>query len=77
MIENLKDLKEFFALCREFAVTEIEFGGCKVKLGPAPIVEPVTMPETKSEVDRFIDGSITQDELVYWSAGNAEQAGET
>ena len=76
MIESLKDLKEFLTICREQTVTEITFSGCHVKFGPVPVIEPVAAPETKSEIDKFIDGQISQEELIFYSAGGPEQQGE-
>lgn len=75
MINNLKDLKALFKLCRAQGVTDIEMDGLKLKFGDMP-----QSPQMLDELDpsepyaNFPQGELTQDQLAYYSAGGKPES---
>lgn len=75
MIKDLKDLKNLLKLCRSQGVTELEFGGVRLKLGDLPIEKSKQEHVDDNEIDsdnpysNFPDGILTAEQLAFYSAG--------
>jgi hypothetical protein len=68
MIQDLKDLKALFKLCRAQGVLELKMNGIELKLGNLPT------ENTTQESSEYESEMISDDKLLYWSTpqGQAE-----
>lgn len=74
MIQDLKDLKALFKLCRLQGVTDIKLHGVEIKFGDMPL-SPRQIQEQESNEDpanpwgNFPQGELTPEQLAFYSAG--------
>lgn len=74
MINDIKDLRAVFKLCRAQGVTEIKLNGVEIKFGdmPAgPLASTSQDPDLESSTPwaNFPDRVLTPEELIYYSSG--------
>ena len=77
-LPDLKQLAKVIALCRKTGVTKLECGTLRLELGDEPQPKtraikaertPVENTDTLNPYANFPDRILTQEELVYFSAG--------
>lgn len=71
MINNLKDLKSLFKLCRAQGITDFEMGEFKIKFGDLPrdLSEQDLDIDPDNRYSDFPQGELTQEQLAFYSAG--------
>jgi hypothetical protein len=69
-LPDLKQLDKVIALCRKRGVSEITVGDITLKLGAKPSKAP------KHE-ELPIEDTMTDEELMFWSAGNVVESKES
>ncbi len=77
MIQDLKDLKALFKLCRAQGITDFEMNGIKVKFGDIPteikhagdVGESIQDPT--NPYANFPQGELTPEQLLFYSAGGS------
>lgn len=72
MINDIKDLKQLFKLCRQQGVTEIKLGDTEIKFGEMPMQQSSVMNESQSEESpygNFPSGELTPEQLMFYSSG--------
>jgi hypothetical protein len=75
MINDLKDLKALFKLCRAQGITAFKMNGIEITLGDLPTEEQQTSMQGEISQDptnqwaNFPDRILTPDELAFYSAG--------
>ena len=71
MIQDLKDLKALFKLCRAQGITDFKMNGLEIKFGDLP--SDGSISETSSDVGspyaNFPSGELTPEQLMFYSAG--------
>lgn len=70
MIKDFKDLEKLFKLCRKQGIYDMDFNGIKFKLGELP-TDPASPDaiEKSNQMDGFPTGILTQEQLMFYSAG--------
>ena len=76
---DIKDLKKLVKYARQSGITELKAEGVEFKLSPELPIKPrkgkrVDVSEQVNEVET--DGP-TQEELLFWSAGNVAEVKES
>lgn len=74
MINDLKDLKALFKLCRAQGITAFKMNGIEVTLGEMPTTqgasyEQETVQDPASPYANFPDRILTPEELIFYSSG--------
>lgn len=73
MINDLKDLKALFKLCRAQGITQFKMNGVEVSFGDLPSNQQTDQQETiqdpASPWANFPDRILTPDELTFYSSG--------
>jgi hypothetical protein len=73
MINDLKDLKALFKLCRAQGITDFKMNGIDIKFGDLPQGQiPYQEPSVDDPVNRyagFPQGELTASQLAFYSAG--------
>lgn len=74
MINDIKDLKSLFKLCRAQGVTEIKVAGVEIKFGDMPHNQGVEINSSSAEdpanpYGNFPQGELTPEQLAFYSAG--------
>lgn len=65
MIEDLKDLKQLFKLCRAQGITDFKMNGIEIKFGDIPTTRAIS----EDELTGFPDGELSPEQLMFYSAG--------
>jgi hypothetical protein len=74
MINDLRDLKALFKLCRQQGVNSIKLNGVEINFGEMPVLHG-TIQEQQSSEDQtnpyanFPQGDLTPEQLMFYSAG--------
>lgn len=74
MINELKDLKQLFKLCRQQGVTEIKLSGVEIKFGDMPLESKSgsLIDSTQDEASpyaNFPQGDLKPEQLIFYSSG--------
>jgi hypothetical protein len=74
MINDLKDLKALFKLCRAQGITTFKMNGIEVNFGELPTQQQAsynqeTAEEAASPYANFPDRILTPEELIFYSSG--------
>jgi hypothetical protein len=76
MINDLKDLKALFKLCRAQGITEFKMGTIDIKFGELPRApgssvseQDLSSEDPANPYANFPQGELTPDQLVFYSAG--------
>jgi len=74
MINDLKDLKALFKLCRAQGITEFKMSGVEIKFGemPSTTSQPgveLVSEESSNVYANFPQGELTPEQLIFYSAG--------
>jgi hypothetical protein len=74
MIQDLKDLKKLFTLCRTQGITEFKMNGIEIKFGDLPLTNQQIQDQTSSEDPanpwaNFPAGELTPEQLAFYSSG--------
>lgn len=74
MINELKDLRALFKLCRSLGITEFKMNGIEIKFGDLPmtqsqIQDSISQEDPTNPWANFPDGELTPDQLAFYSAG--------
>lgn len=78
MINDLKDLKALFKLCRAQGITDFKMNGIEIKLGEMPVLRG-TQQESQGEESEsnpyagFPQGTLTEEQLIFYSSGGKPQ----
>lgn len=74
MINDLKDLKALFKLCRAQGVTAFKMNGIEVTLGDLPVPHGTSQEAQGEELESnpyagFPQGTLTEEQLIFYSSG--------
>jgi len=73
MINDLKDLKSLFKLCRSQGVTEIKLNGVEISFGEMPMTQGQIQEQMSSqETDKYANfpqGELTPEQLAFYAVG--------
>ena len=74
MINDLKDLKALFKLCRAQGITTFKMNGIEVNFGDIPTEQPTSYSqeedqEPTSKYANFPNRILSDEELAFYSAG--------
>jgi len=74
MINDLKDLKALFKLCRAQGITQFKMNGVEVSFGELPADQKSsyneeTIQDPASPYANFPDRILTPEELIFYSSG--------
>jgi len=73
MINDLKDLKALFKLCRAQGVTSIKLNGVEIAFGDLPNVPHGTIQESVEDPTNpyanFPQGELSPEQLMFYSSG--------
>jgi hypothetical protein len=75
MIDDLKDLKALFKLCRAQGITEFKMNGIEVKFGDIQSSSSTSISDQDIQLDpaspyaNFPQGELTPEQLAFYSAG--------
>lgn len=72
VISDFKDLKKLLELCRKQGIEEMDFQGMKFKFGPLPTAAGAasdTEIESDNPYANFPDGTLSPEQLMFYSAG--------
>lgn len=75
MINDLKDLKALFKLCRAQGITQFKMNGIEISLGELPTEQQANSMQGEVQQDptnqwaNFPDRILTAEELAFYSSG--------
>lgn len=74
MINDLKDLKALFKLCRLQGITDFEMSGLRIKLGEMPVSRQqvrdyLSEQDAANPYANFPQGELSPEQLAFYSAG--------
>lgn len=75
MINDLKDLKKLFMLCRAQGVDSIKLNGVEINFGSMPVPRGTEQSASMAYEDQvskwanFPEGELTPEQLAFYSAG--------
>lgn len=70
MINDLKDLKALFKLCRAQGIIDFKMNGLEIKFGDLPQDKNFQFEsDNSSPYANFPDGELTPEQLAFYSAG--------
>ena len=73
MINDLKDLKALFKLCRAQGITQFKMNGVEVSFGDMPVPQGTTQEIESQDLTNpyanFPSGDLTPEQLIFYSAG--------
>lgn len=75
VINDFKDLKRLFKLCRDEGITDFTINGMTFKLGDLPEKRRMVTqdaPEAENPLGEFPDRELTNEELMYYSSGGTQ-----
>lgn len=78
MINDLKDLKALFKLCRAQGITDFKMNGVEVKFGDLPLTtqqlqDQISNQDAENPYGQFPQGELTPEQLMFYSAGGKPQ----
>ena len=74
MINDLKDLKALFKLCRAQGITQFKMNGVEVSFGDLPVPQGTNQEQDLNQdpanpYANFPSGELTPEQLIFYSAG--------
>ncbi len=73
MINDLKDLKALFKLCRAQGITDFKMNGLDIKFGEMPqgqlASQEIQVDDPVNRYAGFPQGELTPEQLAFYSAG--------
>lgn len=71
MIQDIKDLKALFKLCRAQGITEFKMNGIEIKFGDLPTgpIQEEQVLNPANRFDNFPQGELTPEQLMFYSSG--------
>jgi hypothetical protein len=74
MINDLKDLKSLFKLCRAQGITQFKMNGIEISFGDLPADQKAsyneeTIQDPASPWANFPQGELTPEQLMFYSSG--------